>query len=132
MSEKTFAISSLTAILDQARAEAKRLKDAAEKAATKAANAENRVKTLEDTIAQLSGGTVGKSQKDMILDIINEHDGEGLTAKEIQANLEAAGFKIASNNPTASIHVAAEQLQKDQLIEVISHPGGKIFKRKIT
>ena len=131
MSDQTFALSALNAILEKARSEVTRWEKELAKVQGKVSAAESRVKTLEDTIVQLSSGNQGKSQKEMILEIINEHDGDGLSAREILVHLESVGFKITSQNPTASIHMAAEQLKKDDEIEIETTANGKIFKRKV-
>lgn len=137
MSDQSFSLSALNAILEKARTERDRCQKELEKiqskvsaAEAKVTAAESRVKTLEDTIAQLSGGTQGKSQKEAILEILSEHNGDGLSAREILNMLESTGFKITSQNPTASIHMAADQLIKDGEIETFTVDAGKLFRRK--
>jgi predicted nuclease with TOPRIM domain len=132
MSDQTFSLSSLNEILEQARADAAKCKKDLEKAKGKVEAAESRVKTLEDTISQLSGGNQGRTQKEMILQILKDDIdsfGDGMTAREIVTAMEKVGFKISSQNPTASIHTAAEELRKKGEIEIIkSDDRGTIFK----
>jgi len=132
MADDSFQLSALTTIRDKASGEVNRAREALTKAQEKLDKAEMKLKTLNETIELLSSGSPAKSQKDLILQIINAHDGDGLTAVEILTALSKSGVEIKSSNPTASIHMAAEQLEKDGIIEIIKGQSGKLFKRKAT
>jgi len=130
MTEKTIQLSAFIAIRDQAAADLQKARKELERAQAKVGQAEVRLKAYEEAITQLEAGDAGLSQKEMILQVITKHDGSGLTAKEILTQLQENGFQISAQNKAAAVHVAAEQLQKDGLVEALAGENGKIFRRK--
>lgn len=128
---KNSALVQLVAMRDEASAACSKAKKEVEKARERVKQAEIAVATLNVAIARISGGSeVPKSQKDAILDAINDCGDQALTSQQILDKLAESGFAVNAANPQASVHVAADRLAEAGLIEIVHSGSGKLFKRK--
>lgn len=124
-------LSALIKLRDQAFADLARAKREMDKAKTKAKEVEMKYNTLAEAVSHIEGldsAPNDSSRKDRIHKIILAHNGDGMTARDILDILEKEGLAPPGENPSASVHVAADQLAKACLIKSVKDPvRGKLY-----
>jgi hypothetical protein len=131
MNDQSIQLSALIDIRSKAEAEVRKAQRSVERAQAQLETAKTKVKVLQDTIDALTGGATDakpKSQKEQVRDVIRNAGHSGITVPSILLRLKELGVTITANNPTASIHVAADRLAKEGVVEALPGDDGKIYK----
>lgn len=131
MTDQSIQLSALIDIRSKAEAEVRKAQRSVERAQAQLETAKTKVKVLQDTIDALTGGASDakpKSQKEQVRDVIRQAGASGITVPKILARLTELGVTIAAKNPTASIHVAADRLADEGVVEAEQSKDGKIYK----